>query len=85
MLYSVPVALCHFILFGGFFCLFLFGDEDCNPGWGDCGRPLRLCVCFVCLTEDCDLANDFLFIGDWTIRSASLSGIPATHASISVR
>ena len=21
-----------------FFCL----DEDCNPGWGDCGRPLRL-------------------------------------------
>ena len=17
-------------------------DEDCNPGWGDCGRPLRL-------------------------------------------
>ena len=20
-----------------FFCL----DEDCNPGWGDCGRPLR--------------------------------------------
>ena len=22
-------------------CLCL--DEDCNPGWGDCGRPLRLC------------------------------------------
>ena len=22
--------------------LFLLLDEDCNPGWGDCGRPLRL-------------------------------------------
>ena len=26
---------------------------------------------FVCLTEDSDLANDFLFIFDWTIRSDS--------------
>ena len=22
--------------------LFLLLDEDCNPGWGDCGRPLQL-------------------------------------------
>ena len=30
---------------GGFCCCFFVGfclDEDCNPGGGDCGRPLRL-------------------------------------------
>ena len=50
-LYSVPEALCHFIFFGGF----LFGcfgfrfrlDEDCNPGWEDCGRSAPAVSCLV--------------------------------------
>ena len=48
------LSLCTWLLlspFFGVFCLFallllvlfLCLDEDCNPGWGDCGRPLRLC------------------------------------------
>ena len=47
-------------------CLFCL-DEDCNPGWGDCGRPLRR-LRFVLLK----MVNGYiLFIGDWTIRSNS--------------
>ena len=23
------------------FCIVLSLDDDCNPGWGDCGGPLR--------------------------------------------
>ena len=30
--------------------LLLCLDEDCNPGWGDCGRPLRLLR--FCFAED---------------------------------
>ena len=32
------VCWCCFLLV---FCL----DEDCDPGWGDCGRPLRRVLC----------------------------------------
>ena len=47
--------------------LFLCLDEDCNPGWGDCGRPLRLLL--VVLLK---MVNGYvLFNGDWTIRSNS--------------
>ena len=40
------LAACDtFDFFGGCWLLLLFVvsglDEDCNPGWGDCGRPLR--------------------------------------------
>ena len=64
------ICNCDFVF--GFVCfvasvLFLCLDEDCNPGSGDCGRPLRL-LPFVLLK----MVNDYvLFVGDWTIRSNS--------------
>ena len=55
-----------FLLWLVCFLLFVSLDEDCNPGWRDCGRPLRFCV--VCCTEDGELVLDFLFICEWIAR-----------------
>ena len=71
----MPVAICLSLSAASFLVGFVLGfclDENCNPGWGDCGRPLRLGVGLCCLTEDRVLANVFLFIGDWTIGSDRL-------------
>ena len=65
-----------FTIFGVFGCvcfvasvLLLCLDEDCNPGWGDCGRPLRRCLFVLLKMVNCVY---ILFIGDWTIRSHSV-------------
>ena len=73
ILYSSATGFCFHHFWRGLLCLFVASccfsclDEDCNPGWGDCGRPLRLLL-FVLLK----MVNGYvLFIGDWTIRSNS--------------
>ena len=36
-------------------------DEDCNPGWGDCGRPIGPSFLrgFLFVNEECEMANVF--------------------------
>ena len=65
MLYSVPMALCHSIIFRDFCRLVLFWVfawmrtailAAGTPGlWSS-----ALCFGFCLITEDCDLANDFV-------------------------
>ena len=81
----LPSASCRFTIFDDSFLLwlvcfllFLRLDEDCNPGWGDCG-PLRLCGVF--FAEDGELVLDFFFICDWTIRADSASRTMAARIS----
>ena len=77
MLYRFCHRHCrHHLWFCRLLALLLFAvsrvDEDCNPGWGDCGRPLRL---LVFLAKDGELAVTLCSLATGLLGQTALGAI----------